>query len=223
VVTELVDGVWQIDLPGVNAYVVDDDGDPTLIDTGLGWHAHRVERALEVAADGPGSVERILVTHYDPDHVGGVGRIDGLDAPIHAGEPDASYLDGSATPPAASRKGAFQRLFGLGTRRPPGGVSRVEDGDDVGGFTCFHTPGHTDGHFSYVHAERSVALLGDLVRTANGSFEPAPWVLSADAGAIRRSIRDFSERAPAFDVGAPGHGSPVVGDAAAALRRTVDR
>lgn len=34
--------------------------------------------------------------------------------------------------------------------------------------------------------------------------------MSDDAAAIRRSVRDLADRAPAFDIGAPGHGAPVV-------------
>jgi len=32
----------------------------------------------------------------------------------------------------------------------------------VGGFTAYHTPGHTAGHVAYHHPELGVALLGDL-------------------------------------------------------------
>lgn len=219
----LADGVWQVDLLGVNAYVVDDGGDATLIDAGLPWQAGAVSTALRTAANGPESIERVLVTHYDIDHVGGLGRIAGLDASVYAGKPDVDYLRGTGTPPVRRRKGLFQRATGLAVKRPHGQVVTVADGDTVGGFACYHTPGHTAGHFSYVHAERSVALLGDVVRTTDGRFAPAPALLSDDGAAVRRSIRDLVARAPAFDVGAPGHGSPIVGDASAALKRAADR
>jgi glyoxylase-like metal-dependent hydrolase (beta-lactamase superfamily II) len=221
-VTELHEGVWHVDLSGVNAYVVADGDVTTLVDGGMPWHADRIRTALERVAGGPGAVDRILVTHYDVDHVGALGRIGGLDAPVYAGQPDADYVAGRAKPNALSKKGLFQRVLGARYRPPSGGVTTVEDGEAVGSFTCYHTPGHTPGHIAYVHEERSVALLGDLVRSTNGGFKPAPWVMSDDTSAIRRSIRDLARRAPAFEVGAPGHGEPVATDGAERLRRCAD-
>lgn len=220
--TKLADGVWNIDLPGVNAYVVEDGDATTLVDAGMPWHADRMANALRVAAGGPPAVDRVLVTHYDLDHVGALARIDGLDAPVYAGDPDASYVAGTAKPSLRTKKGLMQRAFGWRYRPPAGAVSTVADGDTVGGFTCFHTPGHTSGHMVYIHEARSVALLGDLVRSTDGGLEPAPWIMSDDTGAIRRSVRDLVDRAPAFEVGAPGHGRPVAPDGDDALRRCAE-
>lgn len=221
--TNLAAGVWQVDLGGVNAALVADDDGLTLVDAGLPWHADAVAAACRVAGDGPAAVERVLLTHYDVDHVGALGRIDGLDAPVYAGEPDASYVAGRGRPPIRSRKGLFQRAFGVGLRRPSGPVHAVDDGDTIGGFTAYHTAGHTPGHVAYVNAERSVALLGDLVRTANGRFEPAPRLLSDDMADVRRSIRSFADRATGFDVAIVGHGEPVVSDAAARFGNLAER
>lgn len=220
--TKLAEGIWNVDLPGVNAYVVDDGDQTTLVDAGMPWHADRIADALRVAAGGADAVDRVLVTHYDLDHVGGLGRIDGLDAPVFAGRPDADYVAGTAKPSLRRKKGLFQRALGWRLRPPAGPVSGVEDGETVGGFTCYHTPGHTSGHIVYVHEGRSVALLGDLVRSTNGGFKPAPWFMSDDTDAIRRSVRDLADRAHAFEIGAPGHGAPVVGDGYEGLRRCAD-
>jgi len=217
--TKLAEGIWNIDLPGTNAYVVEDGEETTLVDTGFPRQADRLADALRVAAGGAERIDRILITHYDLDHVGGLSRIDGLDAPVYAGRPDADYVAGTAKPTLRTRKGLFQRLMNWRVGPPRGDVSTVADGDAVGGFTCYHTPGHTSGHMVYIHEEHSLALLGDLVHAENGDFEPAPWFMSDDSGAIERSIRDLAERAPDFDIGAPGHGRPVVGEGAQRLRQ----
>lgn len=221
-VRTLAEGIWQLDFTGVNSYVVDDGGATTLVDGGMPWHSGRLERALERVAGGPATVDRVLVTHYDIDHVGALGRVDGLDAPVYAGEPDAAYIAGTAKPPLASKKGLFQRTVGVGYRSPAGSVSTVADGDSVGGFTCYHTPGHTPGHIVYVHERLSLALLGDVVRSTDGGFEPSPWFLSDDTSAVRRSVRDLAERVPPVEIGAPGHGQPITSNAGERLRQCAD-
>lgn len=217
--TKLAEDIWNIDLPGTNAYVVEDGDTTTLIDGGFPWQADRVADALQVAAGGAAAVDRILVTHYDLDHVGSLGGIDGLDAPVYAGEPDAAHVAGTAKPSARTKKGLMQRLMNWRYSPPAGPVSTIADGDTIGGFECYHTPGHTSGHMVYIHEEASLALLGDLVRSTDGGFKAAPWFMSDDTAAIRRSIRDLADRAPAFEIGAPGHGAPVVEHGAEKLRQ----
>lgn len=220
--TKLAEGVWNIDLPGTNAYVVEDGDTTTLVDAGFPWQADRVADALQVAAGGAEGIDRILVTHFDIDHVGGLSGIDGLDAPVYAGEPDAGYVAGTTKPSPRSRKGLMQRLMNWRYTPPTGAVSTVADGDTVGGFECYHTPGHTSGHIVYIHEERSIALLGDLVRSTNGGFKAVPWFMSDDGSAIRRSIHSLADRAPPFEIGAAGHGAPVVGDGYERLRQCAD-
>ncbi|MHB9285419.1 MBL fold metallo-hydrolase [Halobacteriales archaeon Cl-PHB] len=207
-VTRLTEGVWWLDLGGVNAYLVDDGGDLTLVDAGMPWHARHVAGAVGTVGDGLGSVERVLVTHYDLDHVGSLGRLDALEAPVYVGRADADYVAGRDRPPWASRKGAFQRATGWWVRSPNGPVEPVDDGDEIGGFRAIHTPGHTPGHTVYVHDDRSVALLGDVVRESNGHLEPSPWFLSDDVREVKQSVRDLADRLGDFDVAAMGHGTP---------------
>jgi len=208
-VTRLADGVWWFDLQGVNAYLVEDgDGDVTLVDAGMPWHRRRLARGLETVVGSPAAVDRVLVTHFDFDHVGGLG-LEGLDATVYVGLEDEPYLTGRRRPDWRTRKGALQQLAGLVRRVTDLPVETVADTDAVGGFEAYHTPGHTPGHTSFLHEGLSAAFLGDLVRERDGAFELPPRVLNADHGRAGASVADFAERAPGFDIACPGHGSPV--------------
>ncbi len=222
-VTRLADGVWWLDLGGVNAYLIDDDGDLTLVDAGMPWHARRVAGAVGTVGDGLASVERVLVTHYDLDHVGSLGRLDALAAPVYVGAADADYVARRDRPPLSSRKGAFQRAAGWWVRPPVGPVESVRDGDEIGGFRAVHAPGHTPGHTVYVHEGRSVALLGDAVRESGGRLKPSPWVLSDDVREVKSSVRDLAERLGDFEVAAVGHGTPFRTAGADRLRECAGR
>lgn len=203
----LADGVRWLDLTGVNAYLVDDDGALTLIDAGTPFDASRIRRGIVEAGHAVSAVDRVLITHYDLDHVGGLGRL-GLDADLYAGAADAALLRGDESPSWLSRKGVIQRLMGPFVRNQPH-AQVVEDGDRVGSFTAFHTPGHTAGHTVYVSDALSTAFLGDLVRESDGELVASTRFISADTTAVRKSIDRLAMAAPEFAVAAMGHGTPL--------------
>jgi len=213
-VTRLTDDVWWVDLGGTNAFVVD-DGALTLVDTGMPWHAGAVERALSRVGS-PADVERVLITHFDIDHVGGLARLD-LDATVYVGADDAPYLRGEQRPPWDNHKGWLQRATEPIRPVPELPVESVADGDTVGSFEAVHTPGHTPGHTVFVSEALSVGLLGDLVMGA-GEYETPPWYFAYDGTRAAASLAEFADRAPDFEVGCHGHGTPVVGGAAERVR-----
>jgi glyoxylase-like metal-dependent hydrolase (beta-lactamase superfamily II) len=215
--TELADGVWRFELRGVNAYLVDDDV-PTLVDAGTPWDEAAVREGLADAGIDVADIGRVLLTHYDLDHVGTLAALTPeLDATVYAGAFDAAILRGERSPPLRNHKGALQRLTGLFTTLPDLEVDAVVDGERIGSFTAYHTPGHTPGHVAYVSEALSVALLGDLVSESNGALEPSEWLISYDTDRVLDSIRDLAERAPPFEVACVGHGDPITSGGDAAL------
>lgn len=216
-VRRLAEGVWWIRLSQSNAYLVADDG-YTLVDAGTPGDADRLVDAVREVAGGLDAIDRVLVTHFDMDHVGGLGRLPALDAPVYAGERDAPLVAGETKPGWTDRKALFHRLAGWWCDPPSGPVEAVADGETVAGFGAHHTPGHTAGHVVFVHEGRSVAFLGDLVHTDDGSFGLPPWYFSRRPGRVRTSLREFVETAPPFDVAAAGHGRPLTAGGSDRLR-----
>jgi glyoxylase-like metal-dependent hydrolase (beta-lactamase superfamily II) len=221
--TELADGVWQFELRGVSAYLVDDDV-PTLVDAGTPWDEAAIREGLADAGVDIEDVGRVLLTHYDLDHVGTLAALTpALDATVYAGAFDAALLRGDRSPPLRNHKGALQRLAGLFTTLPELEISAVADGERLGSFTAYHTPGHTPGHVAYVSEELGVALLGDLVAESDGALDPSPWFISYDTDRVRESVRDLANRAPPFEVACVGHGDPITTGGDEALAALADR
>ena len=206
-VIPLADDVWWYDLTGTNAYLVDDDA-LTLVDTGIRFHASELIGGLRDAGFELRDLDRILLTHYDVDHVGGLSAFDGVELTIYAGTADVPLVTGDAKPPLSNHKGLIQRLGGPLISAPDNPVEPLADGDTVGSFTVYETPGHTPGHVCYVSEGLSTAFLGDLVRETGGRLKPSPWIISYDSEDVEASIRSLVERAPAFGVAAMGHGVP---------------
>ncbi|WP_255149412.1 MBL fold metallo-hydrolase [Halorarius halobius] len=217
----LEDGLWQFDLGvfaplAANVFLLDeserddtDDDTVTLVDTGLPVNYPTVRSELTDAGYEVADIDRVLLTHYDLDHVGGLARLNGLDAEVYLGAADVALVRRDWDPQWAHHKGLFHRVARRFYPLEGYDLTPVEDGDRIGGFTAFHTPGHNPGHTVYVHEDIGTAFLGDLVwREGEGLTIPF-WLDSYDMREIRRSVRGFADRTPAFERALLAHGDPI--------------
>lgn len=201
-ITEVSPDVYDLTVAQRNGaryrvFLVDGD-EPTLVDAGFGDTVDSVVDRVESADVDP---TRLVVTHGDPDHVGGLaGLADRLD--LETWLPEGLAVEGHEP----------DRRYG--------------DGDEVGPFTAVHTPGHTPEHHALVAEERDFAVLGDAVFGADARGLPEnffvlpPGVFSADLNRADESLARLTEFE--FDDGLVFHGSSVVGEASEKLRRFVE-
>ena len=218
-VTQLRGGIWHIDgLSAANVFLVADEG-VSLIDAGTPGDADDIRAAIEAAGFAVSEIDRVLLTHYDFDHVGALAKLDELDATVYAHEPDAAYLSQTAKPGLWPHKALLQRVTGFFLDHPSLPVETVSDGDSVAGFTAYHTPGHGPGHLAWISSSLETAFLGDLVRENDGKLQPSPWYVSYDTDQVAESVRSLADRAPAFAVAGMGHGEPLSSGGSDALAR----
>lgn len=196
---ELVSDVFDLTLRETGdgkryrAYLIEDDV-PTLFDVGLPDTADALFEELAAVGREP---ERVVITHGDGDHVGG------LDAVVDRYAPEV-YV------PAETDLAA-------GTEPD----ERFGDGDAVGGFTAVHVPGHGPDTYAFVDEDRSLAVLGDAVSGADqrglpaGYFHLPPAVYSDDLNRAEGSLERLL--AYEFDAGLVYHGAPVLEDASRKL------
>jgi glyoxylase-like metal-dependent hydrolase (beta-lactamase superfamily II) len=231
----LTEGVWLLDLGLVEpvdsyAYLVDDageggDGTVTLVDAGLFLNRPTLDDELAAAGEGYtlADIDRVLVTHYDLDHVGGLRAFAGSGVPVYVGTDDAALLAGDADPPLLHHKGLFHRVARQLWPFPDVEVVPVGDADTVGGFCAYHTPGHNPGHTVYVHEGLGVAFLGDLVWGEDGALTTPIRLDSYDMDELAASVRDLAARAGEFEVAAMGHGDPLTSGGSRALADLAER
>ncbi|MFC5972959.1 MBL fold metallo-hydrolase [Halomarina salina] len=199
----------------VNAYVFEGGDGVTLVDTGMPANRHSLRSELAAAGYRPGDVDRVLLTHYDLDHVGGLTPLarwlggPAFDAAVYLGATDVALVRGHHDPPWIHHKGSFHRFARAVFDLDDVPLRRVDDGDRVGGFTAYHTPGHNPGHTAYVHDD-GVAFVGDLMWETDGELTPPFWGDSYSMRELRDSVRAFSDRAGEFEAVCPGHGTPFV-------------
>lgn len=202
--TELADGVYDItcrEEPSGKRYRVFlfAEGTPTLFDTGL---ADTAEAVFDGVAEVGTEPERLIVTHGDPDHVGGFDAIvDRYD--IETWVPKETELD--ADHEADNRYG---------------------DGDRVGRFEAVYAPGHEPDNHALIDENRGIAVMGDAVSGADqrglptGHFHLPPAVYSQDLNEAEGSLDRLL--AHEFEVGLVYHGSSVTENAHRKLDRYVN-
>jgi glyoxylase-like metal-dependent hydrolase (beta-lactamase superfamily II) len=216
---EVLDGVIEIPIGYVNAYAVVVDDGVVLIDTGLPGRADKVAKAVVAARHRIGEVHTILLTHWHPDHVGGVAELRRRSgARIVAHTIDAPVISGEKN---RSAKG-FMRVVGAimpAPERVP--VDEVLTGDgplSVPGFTAFHTPGHTRGHMSFLlDRGKGVLFAGDAAGGGrNGRLRRSPRMVTEDPSAESASVARLAELS--FEAAVFGHGKSISRDAASRFR-----
>ena len=202
----------------VNAYVHESEAGVTLVDTGMPSNRRSLVAELRAAGYEVADVDRLLLTHYDLDHVGGVGRVD---CPVYLGARDVALARGDDPPPLSHPKGAFHRTVRRAFDLGEADFRAVEDGDRIAGFTAHHTPGHNPGHVAYVRD--GVVFVGDLLWETDGELTLPFRGDSYDLGELRRSVRLLADRAGGVEAICPGHGVPFVRNGGARLRALADR
>jgi hydroxyacylglutathione hydrolase len=152
------------------------------------------------------------LTHAHPDHFGSSHAVcEALGIPLWCGERDVPVAEGHTRPEPGDT-----RLAGLLRRQPmpnPHPVARrLEEGDEVAGFTVLETPGHSPGHVAYWRESDRTLILGDVLFNLSlptlkpGLREPYR-AFTPDPARNRDSARRLAELRP--DLFLFGHGPPL--------------
>ena len=155
-------------LQGTNTYLIGSGPERILIDTGEGKPAWKdsLQKAL---SDENAQIDRIILTHWHPDHVGGVK--------------DALSLD------SASSATVFKN-------QPDSSQQNIEDGQifktEGATLRAFHCPGHTVDHMALILQEENAMFTGDnVLGHGTAVFED----LAAYMESLERMQRQFSAHA----------------------------
>jgi len=198
-VQQLADDVWHLHgMPanGVNVYVIGD----VLIDAGMRLDKGRILKQIEGR-----TIRAHALTHAHPDHYGSSHAIcDRLDIPLWCGAADAEAVEQG-------------KLVWKRGRMIPGPAAhpvarRLNEGDEVAGFTVLETPGHSPGHVSYWRESDRTLLCGDVMWgwhpfLLRGPIRPPVDLFTPNPALNRESARRIAALEPALVCF--GHGPPL--------------
>jgi glyoxylase-like metal-dependent hydrolase (beta-lactamase superfamily II) len=225
--TNLGKDLFKIDSFGSNIYLINENGNPTLIDAGFQVDLPHIWQGLKEADIRLSDLDLIVATHYHVDHVGPVPfikRLYKVCTAIH--EKDKAYAIGEEPyerfEVPLSRLIFYSFLWPIFRYRSFGIDLTLKEGDILdllGGLEVFHTPGHTIGSICLYSTERKILFSGDLVRNENGTIEGPPIQFTPDPDAAADSLRKIAKLD--FETLLPGHGDVVLEGAGDLLRSLI--
>jgi glyoxylase-like metal-dependent hydrolase (beta-lactamase superfamily II) len=229
----IADGLHRVGNSIVNAYLVVEGTEVTIVDAGMPglW----TDLLAELASIGRSleDVRALVLTHGHSDHIGFAERARTGGIPVSVHELDAALARGEVPNPAKGggpiRPIALLRFLWLGLRQGAlskvkvGAVSTFGDGatlDVPGAPRVILVPGHTPGSAVLHVPARDALLVGDALATyavTNGSTGPMIAPFSADPPTAVESLGRLDGLDAAWVL--PGHGEPWTGGVPEALRR----
>jgi hydroxyacylglutathione hydrolase len=157
------------------------------------------------------TVKAHTLTHAHPDHYGSSHAVcEALKIPLWCGENDASVAEGERPAPGKGRLGKL--LNRLPLPKPHQVSRRLNEGDEVDGFTVLDVPGHSPGHVAYWRDADRTLICGDVLFNLSlptlreGLREPYA-ALTPDPAKNRDSARKLAELKPNLILF--GHGPPL--------------
>ena len=178
-----------------NTYVLRADGSERAIVIDPGDNGEQLLEAIEKLG---ATVEAILITHTDVDHVGAVAPLaKATGAPVYCPRLEVDRL--------ADIMGHVP-IDGIGPYEGYDADETVEGGEtlDLAGLRIevVATPGHTEGHVTYVFPDEGVIASGDVLFQNSVGRTDRP---NGDHQTLLDSIATLLERCPDDTLVLPGH------------------
>ena len=230
---EIAPGIRRIGPGLVNAYLLEEAGEVTIVDAGVAGYWNDLPAELAATGRTLDDVRAVVLTHGHSDHIGFAERIRaerGVPVSIH--ELDAALARGEVPNPAkgigpfritaAARFLAWTARHGGLRTTPLVEVATFGDGatlDLPGAPRVIHLPGHTPGSAALHVRERSALLVGDAMATKDvmtGATGPRIAPFTADRSAALASLARLSGLDARLVL--PGHGEAWTQGIDAAIR-----
>lgn len=218
---EIVPGIHKIDgVRFVNSYLVVNSGGMFLVDTGMPGNGPKIIRYIQKLGRKPSDIKYIFLTHADIDHVGSAAQLKtsiGSKLAIHAA--DSRVLAGQERFKPYKGSLPVKWAAALWVRlafHPIKPDLILNDGFVFEGWRIIHTPGHTLGSVCIYQPGRAI-FVGDTLRVDDqGEPRLISRKISIDQEQARKSASCISTLD--FDVLLPGHGLPIITNAAQKIR-----
>ncbi len=224
---QIIPHLWEIDEIGdmVHAYLWEWGGKYTLIDCGMPNSADKLIAGLVSNGHPAHTIDRIIVTHVDADHTGGlpaVKKASGAAVVCHTVEKQYMEHPSKRKTPSPITGVLMRAMFLLpGFRQQPTtpDVLVVDTQELPEGFTVVHTPGHTPGHISLLHRDARLLMAGDALMNRNNKLSGPTPSFTPDKDAAERSILKLAKQyGDDYETVVFGHGPAILANGGKRVR-----
>ncbi len=199
---KLTDSVERIDGTMAHAYVVRHDGKVILIDAGMKSSGRKIVDFFESRSEKP---DAILITHYHPDHIGGLSLlVEKYDPLVFAHSAELNVIRGKEKITPA--KSLLSKMVSTVSRVEP--VTKVEELEKIpfNWIRAVDTRGHTPGSTSFFFEPESMLFVGDAV-TVKGNETTINRHFTLNLEEAEKSRKKILSMKDATIL--PGHGEPL--------------
>jgi glyoxylase-like metal-dependent hydrolase (beta-lactamase superfamily II) len=210
---KIADGIEMIKLPmnrTIYPTIIWDDDSVVLVDAGVTNSLPEIKNAMEDANIPFEKLNKIIVTHQDIDHIGGIKSIlDELpEVKVLAHEEDKPYIQGEKklirlnsnfmTRINSLPKEEREKILDMFENVHVEVNMTLTDGEELaycGGIIVIHTPGHTPGHICLYHKKTKTLIVGDAMNVVDGQLiGPNKQTMNEEEGRIAiNSLKKFEE------------------------------
>lgn len=183
-----------------------DEENMILVDTGFPGQLPEFRAAIEGLGLNADRLSKIIITHQDRDHIGGLPEI------VKASALKIEVLAHPAEKPYIQGDEIFVKATAVENVQSPGHDtsvvkaavepfarakvnSLVTDGETLpycGGITVIHTPGHTPGHICLYHKQSRTLISGDALNVVNGQLTGPNPQHTHDLDRATKSLKKLS-------------------------------
>jgi glyoxylase-like metal-dependent hydrolase (beta-lactamase superfamily II) len=214
----LADGVEMLELPirsftGQNIIhptLTWDDDTVVLVDAGFSGQLQQIREAMARAGVSFDRLDKVIVTHQDIDHIGGLPDIileSSHKVEVLSHEEEKPYIEGRKPLIKMNQARLSKRLVSLPEEQrqqaealfanpPKASVdTAVADGEILpycGGITVIFTPGHTPGHICLYLNKSKILVTGDALVAADGELRGPNPGATYDMDAALKSLKKLT-------------------------------
>jgi glyoxylase-like metal-dependent hydrolase (beta-lactamase superfamily II) len=162
-----------------------DDDNVILVDAGISGNLKMIKKQMEAAGVSLAKINKIIVTHQDIDHIGGIKGIlsENPEVRVFAHEEDKPYIQGDKKIIRLNSKFMDRikdlpeverlKVLNMFENSSVKVNNTINDGEMLpycGGITIIHTPGHTPGHICLYHQMSKTLIVGDTMNIMDGQL-----------------------------------------------------
>jgi glyoxylase-like metal-dependent hydrolase (beta-lactamase superfamily II) len=181
-----------------------------LVDAGYPGLQDQFRAAIEQAGVPFNRVDRVIITHHDIDHIGGLpGLLKELPqgVAVLAHKDEKAYIEGQKRPLKLAQmednldslpgeRKAFYVKFKSAFENSRVPVNQTLADSEVlpycGGIEIIFTPGHTLGHISLYHRSSRTLISGDALRIEDGILVQTPAHINYDTQLYKNSLKKMA-------------------------------